>query len=91
MNPWIAAICVTIGLSLAYAQVKDDNGTADQCPQQIAERYCEPEDENTTSIIRRAEDGTLRCEKHTRISSADREAHLKQIWPQLVAEWKGKQ
>lgn len=87
MNPWISAACIIIGMSIAYHQVSDEPITVSINGQTV---YCEPDDQHTTSIIRRAEDGTLRCEKHRIATAAEQEARLKTTWPQIVAEWKGK-
>lgn len=87
MNPWISATCIIIGMSIAYNHVQDEPITVSINGETV---YCEPEDQHTTSIIRRDEDGTLRCEKHRIATAAEQEASVRKQWPQIVAEWKGK-
>lgn len=79
----LGALCIVFLLILAHTATYDNEQTITI----NSFVYCDPNDSNTFSIIRKDADGKRYCEKHTRMTDAQRLDRINQVWPFLTAEW----
>lgn len=79
----LSAVAVILFLALAQSMVHDE-------PRQLTlvdTAYCDPDDEYTTSVIRKDSEGTRSCIKHTRLSDKDQRKAVDNVWPWISSEW----